>query len=222
MKQKKALFNMIEQQIRPLGVSDPRVLQALNDLPRESFLPDTHAGFSYVDTDLPLIIEGKDTGVRLLAPSMMARLLQSADIQKDESVAQFGLGDGYLTAILAGFSKIVTVYEVNESIITYAQNNLNRHGVRNVNYELINGLKYGMEKFDVLLLTGSVDFVVDSMLQKIHVGGRIIAVIGAANSSFMQAVLIERAAETNWKKNILFETTLPALYPANYATNFNF
>lgn len=221
MKQK-ALFNMIEQQIRPLGVFDSRVLQALNDLPRDQFLPDSHVNFAYVDTDLPLILDGRDTGARLLPPSIMARLLQAADVQKSESVAQFGLSDCHLTAILASFAKIVTAYETDESIVRFAQNKLNRYGVHNVNYELSDGLNYSTDNFDVLFLTGSVDSLPESLLQKIHVGGRIIAVVGADNTSMMHAVLVERKAEKNWEQRILFETSLPALYHANYATTFNF
>lgn len=217
-----ALFNMIEQQIRPWEVNDPRVLQVLHKLPRAGFLPDTHAAFAYADTDLPLVIDGLDVGVRLLPPRVMARLLQTANVQLHESVAQLGLNDCYFTALLANFAKIVTVYEANESVLTFAQNKLNQHHIRNVNYELNDGLKSSTDKFDVLILTGSVASLSEPLLQRVPVGGRIIAVIGEKNAPIMQATLVQRVEESRWQHQVVFETQIPALPRTKHTTAFNF
>lgn len=217
-----ALFNMIEQQIRPWDVSSPAVLGLLHDLPRAGFLPESHQAFAYMDIELPLVIDGEDTGTRLLTPRVLARIVQAVNPDKTESVAQIGLSDGYLTALLAKFAKSVTVYELDERILHFAQHNLNQHNVRNVNYELTDGLKSSTEKFDVLVLAGSVDGLTDAMKQRINVGGRLFAIIGAADAVTMHAVLVHRVGEAAWESEVLFETVAPALKQNNTRQTFAF
>jgi protein-L-isoaspartate(D-aspartate) O-methyltransferase len=218
-----ALFNMIEQQIRPWDVLNLDVLNALRELPRAGFVPPSHRAFAYTDTELPLHIDGVDTGTHLLAPRLIARLVQSLDVQPHESVAQVGLGDGYLTALLARFAKIVTVYERDERVLKFAQNNLNQHGIRNVNYELGDGLKRSTDKFDALILGGSVPALSDAVKHKVNVGGRILAIIGQADAPVMQAVMTERTTEQTWQAQTLFETVAPALESeASETTRFIF
>ncbi len=206
-----ALFNMIEQQIRPWDVLDERVLSILREIPRAGFLPASHRAFAYMDTELPLVIDGENTGTHLLPPRVIARLVQTLNVHPHESVAQVGLGDGYLTALLASFARIVTVYETNERILKFAQNNLNQHNVRNVNYELGDGLKRSTDKFDVLILAGSVDELTDAVKQKINIGGRILAIIGKLDAPTMHATLVERISENTWQSSVMFETVAPAL-----------
>lgn len=206
-----ALFNMIEQQIRPWDVSQPEVLSALHNLPRAPFLPTSHRAFAYMDVDLPLVIDGLDTETRLLAPKVIARIIQSLSLQPSDEVGLVGLGDGYLAALLARFARSVTVYELDERILHFAQKNLNAHHVRNINFELSDGLKHSSEKFDVLVLAGSVSTLTDAIKQKIKVGGRMFVVIGAPDAPIMHACLVLRESENSWSQTVLFETVIPAL-----------
>lgn len=206
-----ALFNMIEQQIRPWDVLDSDVLDALRALPRAGFVPESHRAFAYMDTELPLVIDGVKTGVQLLAPRVMARIVQAVAVHKGESVAQVGLGEGYLTALLARFSKTVTVFEWNETVLQFAQRNLNAHAVRNVNYEMGDGLRNNTEQFDVIVLAGSVASLTDDLKQKIIVGGRLFAIVGRAEDAIMSAILVTRTDSNTWESITLFETAASAL-----------
>ena len=217
-----ALFNMIEQQIRPWDVSQPDVLRAFHDMPRAGFLPASHRAFAYMDTELPLVIDGVDTHTTLLTPRVLARIVQAVDLKKTETAAQVGLGDGYLTALLAKFAKSVTVFELNESILYFAQRNLNQHAVRNVNYELSCGLKNGVDQYDVLVLAGSVTELTNGLKQRIAVGGRLFAIVGFKEAATMQAVLVTRVTETSWIQENLFETVAPALAQAQTHSAFAF
>ncbi|GHA79033.1 protein-L-isoaspartate O-methyltransferase [Formosimonas limnophila] len=217
-----ALFNMIEQQIRPWDVHDTAVLAALNDVPRAPFLPITHRSFAYMDTDLPLVIDGVDTGTRLLPPRVVARIVQSLSLQSTDEVGLVGLGDGYLAALLARFARSVTVYELDERTLQFAQKNLNAHHVRNINFELSDGLKHSSEKFDAFVLAGSVSVLTDAIKQKIKVSGRMFAVIGAADAPVMHACLVERESENSWSSTVLFETLVPALKQPNPSNTFRF
>ena len=216
-----ALFNMIEQQIRPWDVLDAGILTALKQIPRAGFLPTSHRAFAYMDTELPLVIDGQNTGTQLLAPRVIARMVQTLAVQPHESVAQIGLGDGYMTALLARFAQMVTVYETDEQVLKFAQHNLNQHQVRNVNYELSSGLMHSTEKFDALILTGSLPELTDALQYKINVGGRILAIIGTPDAPMMYATLFERVSEHEWARRVVFETLAQPLTGATL-TNFEF
>ena len=206
-----ALYNMIEQQIRPWDVYNPALLEALNDIPRENFLPSELRPFAYMDTELPLIIDGKDTGTKLMPPRLLARIVQELDLQGTENVALVGLGDGYLAALLAKFSRTVTVYEINEDILHFAQDNLNQANIQNVNYELADGLQASSDKFDVVVLAGSISRLTPALLNKIVVGGQLFAVVGQVGMPTMSALLVTRTDEQAWSQKVLFETVLPLL-----------
>lgn len=206
-----ALYNMVEQQIRPWDVYNPALLDALHHLPRESFLPVEQRPFAYMDIELPLILDGQDTHTKLMPPRLLARMVQELDLHGTESVALVGLGDGYLAALLAKFARTVTAYEINETILRFAQNNLNQANVHNVNYELTNGLKASSDKFDVVVLAGSVARLTPALLNKISVGGQMLAVVGEASAATMSALLITRTDEQSWSQKALFETILSPL-----------
>jgi protein-L-isoaspartate(D-aspartate) O-methyltransferase len=88
-----ARFNMIEQQIRPWNVLDAHVLQLLEVVKREDFVPLAHKALAFVDMEIPLR-EGGARGQVMLAPRVEARLLQDANVQKHEKVLEIGAGSG--------------------------------------------------------------------------------------------------------------------------------
>ena len=75
---------MVEGQVRPADVTDPRILAALFELPRERFVSERHAPLAYLDLDLP-VGEGR-TSRRMLKPMVLAKLLQAADIGRTDRV----------------------------------------------------------------------------------------------------------------------------------------
>lgn len=217
-----ALFNMIEQQIRPWDVHDPRVLKALHDVPRASFLPSTHQAFAYVDTELPLVIDGVPTGTRLLAPRVIARIVQSLELSSTDHVALIGLGDGYLAALMALFAHTVTAYELDESIMRFAQKNLNAHSIRNVNFELSDGLKADGAHYDAIVLAGAVPYVPEAVKAKLNVGARLFAIVGVEDEPTMHAILMRRHDEQTWSEQVLFETVVPSLTYSRSQSSFVF
>ena len=88
--------HMVDSQIRPNRVSDPRILAAMRHLPRERFLPPSLASRAYVDEDVPLA-----NGRALMEPMVLARLLQFAAPAEGERVLVVAAGTGYGSAVLA-------------------------------------------------------------------------------------------------------------------------
>ena len=70
----RARLNMVEGQIRPNKVTDPRIVAAMLDLPRELFLPAERRAMAYLDEDIPL-----GGGRALVEPMVLARLVQTAE-----------------------------------------------------------------------------------------------------------------------------------------------
>jgi protein-L-isoaspartate(D-aspartate) O-methyltransferase len=91
-----ARANMVDSQVRPNKVTDPRILHAMRTLPRERFLPPALASLAYADEDVPL-----GNGRVLMEPMVLARLLQIAAPMPGEVALVVGAGTGYGAAVLA-------------------------------------------------------------------------------------------------------------------------
>src|SRR4051812_41536623 len=101
-----ARFNMVETQIRPADVNDPRVLAAISAVPREKFVPRAAAALAYAD--VPVAVA---PGRYLLDPRSFAKLLQLAEINVDDKVLDVGCGTGYSAAVLARLADKVVALE---------------------------------------------------------------------------------------------------------------
>ena len=95
--------NMVDSQIRPNRVTDPRILAAMRRLPRESFLPSAVRALAYADEDVPL-----GNGRFMMEPMVLARLLQAAALIDQERVLVVGAGTGYGAAVIAACGCKVT------------------------------------------------------------------------------------------------------------------
>src|ERR671938_303584 len=81
--------HMVDCQLRPNKVVDPRIVRAMRALPRERFLPPALAPLAYIDEDLPL-----PGGRAFMDPLIVARLIQLAAVRPNERVLVIGAGAG--------------------------------------------------------------------------------------------------------------------------------
>jgi protein-L-isoaspartate(D-aspartate) O-methyltransferase len=107
---------MVDGQLRPNRVSDPRLLQAMRTLPRERFLPPRLASFAYIDEDVAL-----GNGRVLMEPLAFARLAQLAQIRRGTRTLVVGAGTGYGAAVLAACGAAVTALEDEAALIDIAR-----------------------------------------------------------------------------------------------------
>ena len=212
-----ARFNMIEQQIRPWDVLDTGVLELLAIVKREDFVPPEHRALAFVDTEVPL-----PGGQCMLAPKVEARLLQELAVHKHERVLEIGTGSGYAAALLAHKAQHVTTLEIDPKLAAFATANLKRAGAANVSVVTADGAQpLGVDgPFDVILLSGSVAEVPETLLQQLKPGGRLAAIVG--EEPVMRAVLIRRAADRSVTRNVLFDTVAQRLRGFKEPTRFHF
>ena len=215
-----ARFNMIEQQIRTWEVLDPKVLQLLNDLPRENFVPSEYAGLAFADIEVPI---GHDQS--MLHPKLEARMLQALNVQKTDTVLHVGTGSGYFTALLASLAKHVVSLEINSELSAQAAHNLAQNNIKNVGLFVADGAfghadKLSQTFYDVIVYTASSPVEPAGVRQQLNIGGTMLIVLGSA--PVMQTILIQRVSESGFKQDVLFETCIPELFNAPQAQQFQF
>ncbi len=210
MDTERARYNMIEQQIRTWNVLDPEVLEALTLVRREEFVPPAYREMAFADVEIPLVPGGLNDGRAMFAPKVEARILQAIAPRKHETALEIGTGSGFGTALLALKAREVVSYERDPQIHALASANLQRAGLSNVGLKGGDGSRPGgTERFDLIVLSGSVREVPQDMLDRLAVGGRLFAIVGDAPS--MAARLFTRRAENRFETEDLFETAVPRL-----------
>jgi protein-L-isoaspartate(D-aspartate) O-methyltransferase len=201
-----ARFNMIEQQIRPWEVLDPKVLDVLAQTPREEFVPEAYRPMAFVDMEIPL-----GEGEFMMAPKVEGRMLQALDVQPSDVVLEVGTGSGYVTACLAKLGAHVYSVERNEAFKLAAQKRLAELGITNVT-QRTGDASHGwtqQPRYDVIAVTGSMPEYHDGFEKSLALGGRLFVIVGEA--PVMEAMLIRRVGEDSYARTKLFETCLPPL-----------
>jgi protein-L-isoaspartate(D-aspartate) O-methyltransferase len=212
-----ARHNMVEQQIRPWEVADPRVLELLARAPREDYVPTAYRNLAYADLNIPL-----PHGEVMMAPKIEARLLQALELGPRDKVLEVGTGSGYLTSLLAALAGHVVSVEIHEDLSGEAARRLAAHGVTNVTLEVGDAAGgWGRHApYDAIVLTGSVPTLPDALRANLAPGGRLFAIVG--ESPVMSARLVRRLDNGQWIETALFETDLPALANHGPAPRFVF
>lgn len=217
-----ARANMIEQQIRPWDVLDQSVLDLLATVRREDFVPPALRSLAFTDVELPLRIDGVDTGETMLTPKVEARLLQELAIQAHESVLEIGCGSGFMSALAAHRARAVAAVEIDPRLLRFGAANLERAGIRNVAVERGDGALgwAGKAPYDVIIVSGSLPVIPPSMLSQLKVGGRLAAIVGQA--PVMTAQVVTRVTDACYETLPLFETCLKPLRNAWQPDPFRF
>ncbi len=208
---------MIEQQIRTWEVLDQSVLDLLNEIHREDFVPDNYKNLAFADIRIPIGHEQT-----MMMPKVEARLLQSLDIQQNESVLEVGTGSGYLTALLAKRGSKITSLDIYPDFIEASRERLARHSIDNVELIARDVYDFLSEKqhYDVVVLTASLPKMDERFIDLLNDEGRLFVITG--ESPVMEAKLITRTDESGWSYESLFETDLPAITGALKDEQFSF
>lgn len=198
--------NMIKQQLRTWEVLDDQLLELLQQVPREDFVPPALRNLAFADINIPL-----DDGQVMMPPRMEARMLQALAIKTGEEVLEIGTGSGYVTALLAKQAKKVYSVEISPHLLQSAGEKLAAHGIRNIVLEQGDGAQgwNSHKMYEVTAITGSLPILPRSFLESMTIGGRLFAIIGDA--PLMEATLVTRVGNSDWSREVLFETELPPL-----------
>lgn len=218
----RARHNMVEQQVRPWDVLDQSVLDLLLTVRREEFVPPEFRRLAFADMEIPLRVNGVDTGEVMLAPKVEARLLQELGVCAHEHALEVGTGSGHMAALLAHKARQVLTVEIDPTLLAFGSANLKRAGIRNVKVEAGDGARGwpAAAPYDVIVLSGSVPALPPGLLEQLTIGGRLAAIVG--DPPVMTAQIVTRIAEQAYDRLPLFETCTRALRNAWRPSTFRF
>jgi len=217
MNLEQARHNMIEQQIRPWEVLDQTILDLLTRIARDEYVPAAYRNMAYADIEIPL-----DHGQVMMTPKVEARLLQGLAIRSSDSILEIGTGSGYLTALLANIGRHVFSVDIFPDFLEQAQRKLASHGIGNVTLEEGDASRRWTQgaPFDVVVITGSLPILPEPYKNILRPGGRLFAIVGQA--PVMEAIVMTRIADNEWRSESLFETEFPILIGAQQPPQFSF
>lgn len=197
---------MVDNQVRPNGVTEPRLIAALLDTPRERFVPADRAAMAYMDSDIAL----EDGGRSLLKPMVLARLIEAADIRDTDHVLDVACGTGYSSAVLARLARSVTALEANTALAGEASRLLTGLGATNTSV-VTGSLAAGCPQnapYDVILVNGAVQFVPESLMAQLKEDGRLLAIVGIGPIG--KATVYQRVAAEASERPV-FDAAAPVL-----------
>ncbi|WP_146908017.1 protein-L-isoaspartate O-methyltransferase family protein [Arenimonas daejeonensis] len=208
-----ARFAMVEQQVRPQDVLDPRVLDALMTVRREDFVPPRHRKLAFADLPLPL-----EHGEVMMKPVLEGRLLQAMNIEAGDEVLEIGTGSGFVTACLAVLAREVVSIDRHADFIERTRVRLTADNVTNVRLEVADVFSWQPgRQFDAICVTGAVATDPERFGAWLKPGGRLFVIHG--QSPVQEALRITRRGE-GFHRESLFETDVPYLHGAAPAPSF--
>jgi protein-L-isoaspartate(D-aspartate) O-methyltransferase len=188
---------MVDSQLRPNKVTNPALLEAMRQVPRELFLPPALASLAYADQDVRLGHAATGGGRVLMAPLAFARLAQLLDLVAGERVLVVGCGTGYGAAVLASCGARVTALDEDEALL-----DLGRTALRGLGLSVTlqhgrhrDGLP-GLQPWDAILIQGAIAFVPPGFAAQLRAGaGRLVTVLAKPGCPGVAALGERQGAE---------------------------
>jgi protein-L-isoaspartate(D-aspartate) O-methyltransferase len=206
-------LTMVDSQLRTFDVTDRAVIERFLAVERDKFVPPQLSDLAY--SDMPLKIAPAKSGVserRLLAPMVLARLLQAAAVKTGEHVLDVAPGTGYSTAILAGLTPNVVALESDPDLQASTKAALATSGLPVFGGPLNEGVA-SAAPFDVILINGAVEAHLDALFAQLRDGGRLLTILRSAipaNQHASRAVLFEKNSGEISRRG-LFDAAAPLL-----------
>jgi protein-L-isoaspartate(D-aspartate) O-methyltransferase len=184
----KEVTYLIEKELRPDGITDERVIQALYRVKREKFIPVSLLDRAYGNYPLPI---GENQTIS--QPYIVALMTQALDIQPEDRVLEIGTGSGYQTAVLAELAQMVYSIERIESLAQKARTNLYSQGYTNVMLIVGDG-SVGLPEyapFHKIIVTAAAPHVPQPLSEQLKEGGKMVIPVGGR--SVQDLKLVEKA-----------------------------
>jgi protein-L-isoaspartate(D-aspartate) O-methyltransferase len=188
---------MVRNQLIPRGISDERVLAAMEKIHRHLFVEEALAGEAYNDHPLP--IGHKQT---ISQPYIVALMTEALELKAGEKVLEIGTGSGYQTAILAELAQAVYTVERVEPLLEKSRQLLENLGYTNIRFAVSDGT-LGWEAFapyDAIMVTAGAPKIPQPLLAQLADGGRLIIPIG--NRYSQDLIRVKRAKKRFIEQNL--------------------
>ncbi|MFQ5616809.1 MAG: protein-L-isoaspartate(D-aspartate) O-methyltransferase [Anaerolineales bacterium] len=175
--------SMVNKQIAPRNITDPRVLNALRTVPRHLFVPEEYRHLAYADGPLPI-----DRNQTISQPYIVALMTELLCLTGDEKVLEIGTGSGYQAAILGKLVRQVYTIERHAALAEQAALTLKKLGYSNV-YVLTGDGSKGLPAhgpYDSIIITAAAPRVSQDMLEQLVEGGILVVPVGGERGQVLQ------------------------------------
>ncbi len=162
-------------QLRKRGISDPRVLAALERTPRDVFVPDQFEEQAYDDHALPI-----ECGQTISQPFVVAFMTQALGVGPRMKVLEVGTGSGYQAAVLARLCRRVYSLERYRTLLSQAEARFRALDLTNITTKTGDGTKGWPEQapFDRIIVTAAAESVPDELIHQLKIDGWMIIPVG--------------------------------------------
>src|SRR6202051_4582450 len=176
---------MVREQLADRGIHDKRVLDAMRQVPRQEFIPDTLQQDAYEDHPLPI-----GEGQTISQPYIVAAMLEHLTLRETDRVLEIGTGSGYVTALLSLLCAEVYSVERHPQLAASAQSTLQGLGYRNVKIRVGDGSQGWAEyaPFDAILVSAAAAEMPPMLFAQLGERGRMILPIGPPYSQELQLI----------------------------------
>ncbi len=181
-----ARHNMLVEQLERRGIHDPRVLEAMDWVPRHEFVPRELVDQAYDDRALPIGLEQT-----ISQPYTVAFMCQEARITAGDKVLEIGTGSGYCAAVLSLLAREVHTIERLKALFRTARSRLARLGYNNVHCYLDDGTR-GLPAeapFDAIVVAAGAEDLPKAYPQQLAEGGRLLIPIGPPSRQQMVRIM---------------------------------
>ncbi len=185
------------EELRRNGITDERVLDAMDRVPRHAFIPKLWRDMSYIDRPVSI-----GFGQTISQPFIVALMCQELKLKPTDRVLEIGTGSGYHAAVMSLLCRQVFTIEIIPELAMSAQRTLDSLGYRNVKVKIGDGYEGWTEfaPFDKIILTAAPEEVPQPLKRQMKVGGLLIAPVGAG---WQKLVIIERTPRGYTQKPLL-------------------
>ncbi len=188
---------MVEHHLRGRDITDSRVLEVMNRVPRDEFVPPDLAKEAYADRPLPI-----GEGQTISQPYIVALMTQLAQIEPESRVLDIGTGSGYQAAILGELCDRVYSIEIVESLAEEAQQRLARLGYDNVEVRAGDGYAGWPEAapFDAIIVAAAPPEIPQPLIDQLAPGGRMVIPVGTRNQDLVIVEKDAQGATRQWRE----------------------
>lgn len=166
---------MVKRQLQSRDITNEKVLNAMQAIPREKFVTDGMENRAYDDSALPI---GADQTIS--QPYVVALTIQALDPGEDDVILDIGTGSGYAAAVAAKIVKSVMSVERIESLYNFAKSNLKDAGIENVQLRHGDGARGWPEyaPYDGIMVAAASSDVPESLKDQLKAGGQLVIPVG--------------------------------------------
>ncbi len=177
--------HMVETQLRARGIRDPRLLQAMAEIPRHEFVAPRYRDQAYEDHPLPI-----DAGQTISQPYIVALMLELLQLEPSSKVLEIGTGSGYQAAVLSQLAGHVYTVERHPELARQAAETLSRLGLTNVSVLTGDGSLGLAEQapFDAIVVAAAAAQIPPALFEQLREGGRMIIPVGPPEAQELQLV----------------------------------